>query len=442
MIAAKYNLAARVIEAVPNVLVDLTCPLRATSIQQLLRDRDDGRRAREDFPMNWDEIESTLSNPARFSIPLLSSSIDHLRSITPFDKTFLRSARDRIINEKALHHPLWVKTTSGTTGTPVEVLFDELHYFDYLLLTARRVALRANVFAAEQPSMFAIYISDNPISENELWLDPWGGGLLQWVTEAGSVEALNAVVNLVRCLRPDAISLRPSLLEFLLEFASSDDLFSGYCGAAIVSGANLDPALKARSAICLGTPIIEAYGLTEFGIVASECNKRNGMHFDPDILVEVLDDSGELLDDGHVGHIVLTSLRNEVMPFVRYRTGDLGRISRAICTCGRVTPRLIEVEGRTVQNFRLLSGKLVSPTRFNQLFEIAQISEFQLTQRGLNEFHLQVELHHNVDACSDQLASFVEEKLGESAEITVAFGPVKLPGAKFERFRVEFGGSV
>src|SRR5207253_1522693 len=102
-------------------------------------------------------------------------------------------------------------------------------------------------------------------------------------------------------------------------------------------------------------PIVEAYGLTELGLVASECARGGGLHLDGDVIAEVVDEDGEPVPDGHIGHLVLTSLRNDPLPLIRYRTGDLAALDRSRCGCGRATPRLVEIAGRAMLNFQLPS---------------------------------------------------------------------------------------
>jgi hypothetical protein len=91
------------------------------------------------------------------------------------------------------------------------------------------------------------------------------------------------------------------------------------------------------------------YGLTEAGLgCAVQCRARQGHHLrDAELLFEVVDpDSGRALAPGEPGEIVITTLRHEAMPLVRYRTGDLGRLLPGPCPCGGPLPLLGPVEGR------------------------------------------------------------------------------------------------
>lgn len=94
-----------------------------------------------------------------------------------------------------------------------------------------------------------------------------------------------------------------------------------------------------------GAEVYSHYGLTETGLgCAVQCRERDGMHIRCDELyVEIADPAtGTPLPDGTPGEIVISTLRREAMPLIRYRTGDIGIKGR--CRCG--APALTKVLGR------------------------------------------------------------------------------------------------
>lgn len=77
----------------------------------------------------------------------------------------------------------------------------------------------------------------------------------------------------------------------------------------------------------LGIELYDIYGLTEIygpGIGIS-CSHDCGMHYwDDYIYIEIIDPvTGEVLPDGELGEIVITTLVKEGAPLIRYRTHDL-----------------------------------------------------------------------------------------------------------------------
>jgi phenylacetate-CoA ligase len=111
------------------------------------------------------------------------------------------------------------------------------------------------------------------------------------------------------------------------------------------------PKMRARIESLLGIETFDIYGLTElYGPgVGIECGEHDGFHYWSDYyVVEIVDpETGTPLPPGEEGEVVLTTLRKEGMPLIRYRTRDLSRLYADACACGIPYPRLASLTGRT-----------------------------------------------------------------------------------------------
>lgn len=96
--------------------------------------------------------------------------------------------------------------------------------------------------------------------------------------------------------------------------------------------------------------VTDNYGLSEVGGpgLSGECELRDGLHISEDFyLCEVVDPAtGEVLEPGSVGELVVTTLTKEGIPMLRYRTRDITRINYEPCACGRTTARMDKIKGR------------------------------------------------------------------------------------------------
>jgi phenylacetate-CoA ligase len=109
----------------------------------------------------------------------------------------------------------------------------------------------------------------------------------------------------------------------------------------------------------LGCHVRDEYSSEELGRIASQCpDGRYHLHEDV-VHVEVLDPDGQPTDG--VGEVVGTELHNRTMPFVRYRQGDLARITDEPCSCGRHTRLLVDLAGRSNDGFALADGRRLAP---------------------------------------------------------------------------------
>jgi phenylacetate-CoA ligase len=144
---------------------------------------------------------------------------------------------------------------------------------------------------------------------------------------------------------------------------------------------------------CFKVPVYNRYGGRDLKFVAQECRAQNGLHINSEnLLVEVVKD-GRQVAPGELGEIVITRLDNFVMPFVRYRTGDLGVMAAFSCECGRSLPLLEKVEGRVQDTIISNNGTIVSGPFFAHLMkDCPDVKEFQVQQVSLDQLLIVVVL--------------------------------------------------
>ncbi|MDR1857744.1 MAG: phenylacetate--CoA ligase [Desulfovibrio sp.] len=84
-----------------------------------------------------------------------------------------------------------------------------------------------------------------------------------------------------------------------------------------------------------------------------DCDAHQGIHYWADLfIIEILDPNTlQPVPDGEVGEMVVTSLRKEASPLIRYRTRDLSRIIPGTCPCGLAMPRHDKILGRSDDMF-------------------------------------------------------------------------------------------
>ncbi len=141
--------------------------------------------------------------------------------------------------------------------------------------------------------------------------------------------------------------------------------------------------MRKRIAKELGVSLYDIYGLTEvYGPgIAISCDYECGMHyFDDYIYIEIVDPkTGEPVEDGEVGEIVITTLKKQGAPLIRYRTHDLSRKIVGDCPCGCKHPRIDTIIGRTDDMIKV-KGVNIFPSQIDELLKDIEgaSSEFQI----------------------------------------------------------------
>jgi phenylacetate-CoA ligase len=178
---------------------------------------------------------------------------------------------------------------------------------------------------------------------------------------------------------------------------------------------------EARSEIegCFKVPVYNRYGGRDLKFVAQECTMRNGLHINSEnVLVEIVKD-GRPVPPGQMGEIVITRLDNFTMPFVRYRTGDLGVMADSLCKCGRSLPLLEKIEGRVQDAIVSFDGRIISGPFFAHMFkDCSDVKEFQVHQLAINRLLIAIVLHRQSEFSSrPRIERLVQQYMGSDMHV-------------------------
>ncbi|WPX07661.1 phenylacetate--CoA ligase family protein [Anaerocellum danielii] len=144
----------------------------------------------------------------------------------------------------------------------------------------------------------------------------------------------------------------------------------------------------------------ENYGLSEIigPGVSGECEYREGLHINEDhFYPEIINpDTGEVLEEGETGELVLTTITKEGMPLIRYRTRDITSLIYDPCKCGRTNVRMTSVKGRT-DDMLIIRGVNVFPSQIESVLMgiegIGPHYQLVVTKKGyLDDLEVHVEL--------------------------------------------------
>ncbi|MDR1417711.1 MAG: phenylacetate--CoA ligase [Endomicrobium sp.] len=152
---------------------------------------------------------------------------------------------------------------------------------------------------------------------------------------------------------------------------------------AILGAENLSDNMRKLIETLFNLEVYNTYGLSEmYGPgVAFECEYHCGMHINEDyFLPEVINPKTlEVLENGEIGELVLTTLQHQAMPLLRYRTGDLTSLKKELCPCGRTLIKMSNPLGRSDDMF-IIKGVNIFPSQIeNVIFkEISNIADYRI----------------------------------------------------------------
>jgi len=203
------------------------------------------------------------------------------------------------------------------------------------------------------------------------------------------------------------------------------------------------PETRRRIQEAFGAKAFDHAGMTEMGAYGFECGSQSGLHINEDeFIAEVIDpETLEPVGDGQKGELVLTNLGRVGMPLIRYRTGDLGVISRQPCACGRRWARLAGgVLGRA-DDMITVRGVNVFPSAIENIVRRhPEVVEFAIEvhrQREMHELHLKVEIEGAANGVIERLGKEFSNDLRIRASIEqVADGSLPRFELKSRRLRV------
>jgi phenylacetate-CoA ligase len=161
-----------------------------------------------------------------------------------------------------------------------------------------------------------------------------------------------------------------------------------------------------------------------------ECSAHDGMHYWADYyILEILDpDTLQPVPEGEVGEMVVTTLRKEAVPLIRYRTRDLTALKTGPCGCGRPIPRHDRILGRSDDMFIVRAVNIYPGQIDSILSQVEEISsEYQVLlerREGKDFMILRVERGLGGDPSGDaplaaNLQRSIQKKLLVTPEVTI-----------------------
>jgi phenylacetate-CoA ligase len=340
-----------------------------------------------------------------------------------------------------IEHYTRIHQTSGTAGKPI-LWLDTQESWDWWLRCWAEVFKGAGVRRGDRVYVafsFGPFIGFWTAFEaaQQIGLMTISGGGQS--TEQRLQSILHREATVLVCTPTYALRLVDAAREQGIDMSRSairTTIHAGEPGASITE-------TRKRIQESFGARTFDHVGMTEMGAYGFECEEQSGLHINEDeFIAEMIDPATRAaVEDGQKGELVLTNLGRVGMPLIRYRTGDLGVISREPCACGRRGARLVGgVLGRA-DDMITIRGINVFPSAVENIVRrYPEIVEFAIEvyqHREMHELRLKVEITGAPDGVIDRLAQAFSNDLRIRASIKhVADG--SLPRFELKSRRLRF----
>lgn len=330
-------------------------------------------------------------------LPKDIKSLDDIKKLPFTTKNDLRDNYPYNLFTAPMNKIIRLHSSSGTTGKPTIVGY-----------TKKDIKNWDNIMAR------VLYMCD--VREEDIVHNAYGYGLFTGgLGFHNGVEKINATIvpantgysdrqlMLLKDLKSTVLCCTPSYalhLSNLVEDKEKYCLKKGIFGAeAITKG------LKEKIKEAWNIDYYEIYGLSEIigPGVACSCKYSEDLHiFEDYFYPEIIDTkTNEVLDYGKEGELVLTTLKKEAIPLIRYKTGDITTLIKRKCKCGRTFIQMKPVFSR-VDDMMIVNGVNVYPLQIQEILEdfskIIKSYKINLDKsNSLSRLKIVIKMNKNID---------------------------------------------
>ncbi len=263
-----------------------------------------------------------------------------------------------------------IHSSSGTTGTPVIIPYTQKDIDDWAIMFKRCYEL------AGVTNMDRVHITPG----YGLWTAGIGfqtgaellGSMVIPMGPGNTDKQIKMMVDMKSTVLCATSSYALLLAEEIERRGVGQDI---HLTKALIGSERWGEKMRQRIATELGVTLYDIYGLTEiYGPgVAMSCDYESGMHYwDDFVYCEIIDSkTGKVLPEGEVGELVITTLKKEGAPLIRYRTKDLTRIIPGNCECGSPYPRIDILTGRTDDMVKV-KGVNIYPGQIDNVLQVVE----------------------------------------------------------------------
>jgi len=204
-----------------------------------------------------------------------------------------------------------------------------------------------------------------------------------------SPENMSIYLTAIQKFKPKCIYGYASSVALLASYALKNNRQLSLPDLKVVctTGEPLYPGQRQLISEFFNVPVANEYGSRDAGFIAHANSHQQMLLLSESNILEILDHEGNQVKPGEMGEAVMTGLCSEAQPFIRYRTGDMVKLSKDSDKDGRGLHVIEEVVGRNTDFLIHQDGSIVHAlAAIYVLRETGGVEQFKITQEAINDF--------------------------------------------------------
>lgn len=337
---------------------------------------------------------------------------EDLKKLPYLDKYIVKENFDKLIAKNKFKFLVYETKTSGTTGTPGRIMWDEnsLNY-EYATVArfyqntgdknSKRMTLRGNLIKPVNDTKPPFWEFNK--CNNELILSSYHF----------NQKTAPLYIKKIKEFNPEILNAYPSTAFLLAKYIKNSDMELNL-KAIFTSSESLTDDKKEFIQKTFKCPIYDWYGQVERVAAIGQC-KEGSYHIQEDYsIVELLETDSGL-------EIVGTHLHNYIMPLIKYKTTDTIELSDKKCSCGCSFRTVSKIHGKDSGYYHILTNDGPKITSFGYVpMGVNNIIETQFVQEKIGELIINVTTNGNFSTKDkEQLIKNVKERISSDMEIIV-----------------------
>ena len=376
----------------------------------------------------WEKLQ-TLIRHAAINVPYYRNlfyqhnlkpegikNLDDFARVPFLTKRDMQQSLHQMVAEGTDTSALALNSTGGSTGMPLNFYQDAnyIQWSDAARLRAWRYMAGMTEKDLEAVLWGAVRDIGSGIRIKKMLYSVLRERILPLNTFDLDEATLKVYLRYYNLLKPSLLRGYASSLYYVARFVDSKGIAISKPKAIVSSTEVLHPRMRETIERVFGCKVFDSYGCREISQIATECEAHNGLHI-------VFENQYVELDGQD---ILVTNLNNYVMPFIRYKVGDLASsIDYTPCSCGRMSPRIVSLVGRDNDNIELPSGKVINGEFFEFLFfGMPSVIQYQVIhKRSAGKLQIKLHLSQPSSDIGDMVKKTMVDKFGFN-DVDVEYG--------------------